>query len=292
MNMEASKFRLESRLDAVCQIARAAGDAILAIYEKGFSVHEKSDASPLTEADMASHRIIVAELAALAPSLPILSEEGPQEISFEERSRWETYWLVDPLDGTRDFIKRNGEFTVNIALIHQGHPLLGVVRVPVGNRTYFAAKGLGAYRWEGDNQTANDAIPIRVRARAEGPLRILASRSRSTRLLDAYLANAGPRFGSHEVVRVGSSLKFCLIAEGAADLYPQFGPTSEWDTAAAHAIILEAGGAVTDMRCNPLIYNQKGSLLNPPFFAFGHRDHDWSAFLPKSLAPGIENERE
>jgi len=280
MNTKLTPFHLESNLDAACRIARAAGDAILTIYAGDFSVHEKSDASPLTEADMAAHRVIVAGLGELEPKLPILSEESV-EIPFKERRRWKTYWLVDPLDGTREFIKRNGEFTVNIALIHEGHPILGVVHIPVQNRTYFAAKGLGAYRREGDNEGENSAVPIHVRAWAEEPLRILASRSRPSRLLDEYLAKAGTRFGRYEIITIGSSLKFCLLAEGAADLYPQFGPTSEWDTAAAHAIILEAGGEVTDMRLNALVYNRKDSLLNPCFFAFGHRHHDWSAFLPK-----------
>nr|VFJ99774.1 MAG: 3'(2'),5'-bisphosphate nucleotidase [Candidatus Kentron sp. LFY] len=266
-------------------IARAAGDAILTIRARGFSVYEKSDASPVTCADMAAHRVIMAGLGGLEPRIPILSEESRQ-VPFHERSRWHTYWLVDPLDGTREFIKRNGEFTVNIALIHNGHPILGVVHVPVQDRSYFAARGLGAYRWEEENQDANDAtngvtIPIQVRRRVKGSLRILGSRSHSSRLLEEYLARANPRFGNYEVVTIGSSLKFCLIAEGAADLYPRFGPTSEWDTAAAHAIVLEAGGEVTDMKLDALVYNRKDSLLNPFFFAFGGRHHDWSAFLPK-----------
>nr|VFK47541.1 MAG: 3'(2'), 5'-bisphosphate nucleotidase [Candidatus Kentron sp. TC] len=279
MTTKITEFQLESWLDSTHRIARGAGDAILDIYTEDFSVYEKSDASPLTEADLAAHRVIMTGLGELKPKLPILSEESA-EIPFEERIRWNTYWLVDPLDGTREFIKRNNEFTVNIALIHDGHPILGVVHIPVSNRTYSAAKGFGARRWEGDNESGDDAVPIRVRTQAGEPLRILASRSRSTRSLDGYIAKAGARFGNHEVVTIGSSLKFCLIAEGAADLYPQFGSTSEWDTAAAHIIILEAGGNVTDMRLDELVYNRKDSLLNPPFFAFGHRHYDWSAFLP------------
>nr|VFK11699.1 MAG: 3'(2'),5'-bisphosphate nucleotidase [Candidatus Kentron sp. LPFa]VFK27955.1 MAG: 3'(2'),5'-bisphosphate nucleotidase [Candidatus Kentron sp. LPFa] len=274
-----TKLQRQSWLDATRRIARDAGDAILAIYTQDFSIYEKSDASPLTEADLAAHRVIVTGLGQLEPKLPILSEEST-EIPFQERRQWNTYWLVDPLDGTREFIKRNGEFTVNIALIRDGQPILGVIHIPVWNRTYFAAKGLGAYRWEGSGQnTPRAATPIRVRAQIEKPLRILRSRSRSSQSLDEYLAKASAQFGRYEVVTAGSSLKFCLIAEGAADLYPQFGLTSEWDTAAAHAIILEAGGQITDMRLDPLIYNRKESLLNPTFFAFGHRHHDWSAFL-------------
>nr|VFJ56188.1 MAG: 3'(2'), 5'-bisphosphate nucleotidase [Candidatus Kentron sp. FM]VFJ59027.1 MAG: 3'(2'), 5'-bisphosphate nucleotidase [Candidatus Kentron sp. FM]VFK11935.1 MAG: 3'(2'), 5'-bisphosphate nucleotidase [Candidatus Kentron sp. FM] len=274
--MSTETFPLESWLDEGCRIARTAGDAILAIYTRDFSVYEKSDASPLTEADLASHRVIMRELGTLKPELPILSEESA-DIPYDERSRWQTYWLVDPLDGTREFVKRNSEFTVNIALIHDGRPILGVVYVPVQGRTYFAARGLGAYRQDGSGQ--DGIVAIRVRTRAEGPLKILGSRSHSSRLLDEYLAKAAPDIGEYELVTKGSSLKFCLVAEGAADLYPRFGPTSEWDTAAAHAIVLEAGGEVTDMNLDELVYNRKESLLNPFFFAFGHRQYDWSAFL-------------
>ena len=281
MDIKLTELPLESWLQAAHRIALAAGNEILAIYTKDFSVYEKSDASPLTEADLAAHRVIVTGLRDLEPRLPILSEESAK-IPYRERRRWETYWLVDPLDGTREFIKRNSEFTVNIALIHNGHPVLGVVHIPLQNRSYFATSGLGAHRWEGNNPDVNNAtVPIHVRTRLEEPLRILDSRSHSSQLLDEYLAKASNYIGKYELLTIGSSLKFCLIAEGAADFYPRFGPTSEWDTAAAHAIILEAGGEVTNMKLDELIYNRKDSLINPFFFAFGHRHHDWSAFLPK-----------
>nr|VFK28046.1 MAG: 3'(2'),5'-bisphosphate nucleotidase [Candidatus Kentron sp. MB]VFK29373.1 MAG: 3'(2'),5'-bisphosphate nucleotidase [Candidatus Kentron sp. MB]VFK74766.1 MAG: 3'(2'),5'-bisphosphate nucleotidase [Candidatus Kentron sp. MB] len=275
---------LQSWLDQAIRISQAAGDAILVFYTGDFSVYQKSDASPLTDADMAAHRVIMAGLDDLETGFPILSEESAQ-IPFDERSRWETYWLVDPLDGTREFIKRRGEFTVNIALIHHGRPVLGVVHIPVRNRTYFAAKGLGAHRWDGnrdeDSRDTNATIPIHVRTQVEPPLRILGSHSHASQLLDEYLAKASARFGEYDLVTMGSALKFCLVAEGAADFYPRFGPTSEWDTAAAHAIVLEAGGEVTDMGLNPLLYNRKDSLINPFFFVFGHRHHDWSAFVPE-----------
>nr|VFJ45152.1 MAG: 3'(2'),5'-bisphosphate nucleotidase [Candidatus Kentron sp. DK] len=276
-NTQQTTFPLPSWLEETRRMARAAGDAILAIYVKDFSVYQKSDASPLTEADLAAHRLIVEGLARLAPKLPILSEESVEEVPYEERAAWRSYWLVDPLDGTREFIKRRTDFTVNIALIHEGHPILGVVHVPVQNRTYFAARGLGAHRQDQDNPP----VAIKVRAEIDGPLKILGSRSHSSQLLDQYLTAAAPDFGEYQLLTIGSSLKFCLVAEGAADLYPRFGPTSEWDTAAAHAIVLAAGGQVTDMKLNPLVYNQKPSLLNPFFFAFGHRRHDWSAFVPE-----------
>nr|VFJ52277.1 MAG: 3'(2'),5'-bisphosphate nucleotidase [Candidatus Kentron sp. FW] len=280
MKTEFTESSLAPWLDASRRIAHAAGDAILAIYTGDFTVYEKSDASPLTEADLAAHREIMAGLDGLEPRLPILSEESAR-IPFSERSHWESYWLVDPLDGTREFIKRRDEFTVNIALVHHGRPVLGVVHAPVHGRTYFAARGLGAYRQDGRHRDEPQApVTIHVRHQLQKPLRILGSRSHSSELLDEYLTKASPQFGPYELVTIGSSLKFCLIAEGAADLYPRFGPTSEWDTAAAHAIVLEAGGQVTDMNLRELVYNRKDSLLNPFFFAFGHRHYDWSAFSP------------
>lgn len=277
MNPQLIVLPLESWLEETRRIARVAGDAILTIYHKDFSVHEKSDASPLTEADIASHQIIMDGLGGLAPRLPILSEESAN-IPYSERAGWQTYWLVDPLDGTREFVKRRTDFTVNIALIHGGRPVLGVVYVPVRDRTYFAARGLGAYRQDGSDQES--AVAIHVNDRADGPLKVLGSRSHASGLLDDYLARARPDIGAYELVTIGSSLKFCLVAEGAADLYPRFGPTSEWDTAAAHAVVIEAGGEVTDMDLDELEYNRKESLLNPFFFAFGHRRHDWSAYVP------------
>nr|VFK03022.1 MAG: 3'(2'),5'-bisphosphate nucleotidase [Candidatus Kentron sp. H]VFK03332.1 MAG: 3'(2'),5'-bisphosphate nucleotidase [Candidatus Kentron sp. H]VFK06279.1 MAG: 3'(2'),5'-bisphosphate nucleotidase [Candidatus Kentron sp. H] len=277
MNAETTTLPLQSWLQQTRRIARVAGEAILTVYHKDFSVHEKSDASPLTEADLAAHRIIMAGLGELEPILPILSEESAH-IPYSERGRWQTYWLVDPLDGTREFIKRRTDFTVNIALIHHGRPILGVVYVPVQDRTYFAAQGMGAHRQDGSDDAP---IPIRVRPPTEGPLKVLGSRSHSSQLLDDYLLEAAAEIGEYELVTIGSSLKFCLVAEGNADLYPRFGLTSEWDTAAAHAIVLAAGGEVTDMNLDELRYNRKESLLNPFFFAFGHRRHDWSAYVPE-----------
>lgn len=276
MNPQTTSFPLESWIQEARRIARIAGDAIMDVYARDFSVYEKSDASPLTEADLAAHRVILAGLGALTPALPILSEESA-DIPYEERRHWETYWLVDPLDGTREFVKRRTDFTVNIALIHDGRPILGVVYVPVQNRTYFAAAGLGAHRQD----DGGDPVAIHVQTGRGGPLRILGSRSHSSQLLDEYLARGANDIGEYELVTIGSSLKFCLIAEGAADLYPRFGLTSEWDTAAAHAIVLAAGGEVTDMNLNELVYNRKESLLNPFFFAFAGRWLDWQAFVPE-----------
>ncbi len=257
-------------LDDVRALAKQAGEKILAIYNTEFSVAEKDDKSPLTAADMASHRAIVAGLEALTPRIPVLSEESAK-IPYAERAGWETYWLIDPLDGTKEFIKRNGEFTVNIALIHAGVPVLGVVHVPVSGVTYAACEGRGA-RKEEPGAGERD---IQVRKLGAGPVAVVGSRSHQGDSLKAFLA----RLGEHELVSMGSSLKICLVAEGAADVYPRLGPTSEWDTAAAHCVVNQAGGELTDLEMRPLRYNTKDSLLNPFFFVYGDASRDWSQYL-------------
>ena len=230
---------LETLCNSCLKIARNAGSRILEIYESEFDIEHKDDKSPLTNADMASHHTIVEALSALTPEIPILSEESAK-LPFEERSQWRTYWLVDPLDGTREFIKRNGEFTVNIALVEGGVPTLGVVYAPVLERTYLAAAGKGAWRRDGDGE----ARPIRATGTGTGDgtreLAVVASRSHPSPRLEAFL----DRLGEHRLVSMGSSLKLCLVAEGAADVYPRLGPTMEWDTAAGHAVLAGAGGAV------------------------------------------------
>jgi 3'(2'), 5'-bisphosphate nucleotidase len=257
-------------LDEVRSLAKQAGEKILEIYNTEFSVQEKDDKSPLTAADMASHKTIVAGLQSLSPDIPVLSEESAK-IPYQERAGWHTYWLIDPLDGTKEFIKRNGEFTVNIALIHDGVPVLGVVHVPVTGVCYAACEGKGAIKaTPGEGEKA-----IRVRALSDGPVAVVGSRSHQGDSLKAYLA----KLGDHEIVSMGSSLKICLVAEGAADVYPRLGLTSEWDTAAAHCVVEQAGGALTDLEMQPLRYNSKDSLLNPFFFVFGDDSRDWSAYL-------------
>ncbi len=246
--------------DGVIQLARKAAEAILAVYEGEFAVAEKSDHSPLTAADMASHRCILAGLQALTPDIPVLSEDS-RDVDIAQRRTWRRLWLVDPLDGTREFVKRNGEFTINIALVEEGVATFGVIQQPVtGGLWHGGARG--AFRRVG----AVDQ-PIQVRAPATSPLRVAASRShrdgRTQALLDA-LPDA-------EVVGCGSALKFCRIAEGAIDLYPRFGPTSEWDTAAGQAIVEAAGGAVLDPDGRPFRYNQRDTLLNGDFLALGDR---------------------
>jgi 3'(2'), 5'-bisphosphate nucleotidase len=214
--------------------------------------------------------LILQRLSALTPEVPVLSEESVR-VSPAIRARWGRYWLVDPLDGTREFLSRNGEFTVNIALIEGHTPVLGVVHVPVTDTTYGGLPGTGAWR----ERAAKPAVAIGVATHAATPLRIVGSRSHRGDSLDAFLA----RVGVHELLAIGSSLKFCLVAEGAADVYPRLGPTSEWDTAAAHAVLLAAGGAVSALDGSPLEYNTRESLLNPFFVAFGPRDRDWLALL-------------
>jgi 3'(2'), 5'-bisphosphate nucleotidase len=261
-------------LEPVTALARHAADAITAIYNRtgGIEVRDKEDRSPLTEADMAAHHAIVAGLDALTPDLPVLSEESA-EIPFSERSLWERYWLVDPLDGTREFLKRNGEFTVNIALIERHQPILGVILAPVTGLCYFACRGQGAYKQVAPH---TEPTPIRVRARRARRVTVAISRSHPNAGLEQFLKG----LGDYECVAMGSSLKSCMVAEGAADIYVRLGPTSEWDTAAAQCIVEEAGGAVTDTTRQTLRYNTKKGLLNPHFLVFGDLTHPWEQYLP------------
>jgi 3'(2'), 5'-bisphosphate nucleotidase len=268
--------RPQPLLAELCAIALAAGEAILEVYGREFAVQLKSDRSPLTEADEVSHRIIGERLRALDGSVPVLSEESAPPDAATRRA-WRRFWLVDPLDGTKEFLKRNGEFTVNIALVEEGRAVLGVVSAPALGRLYYGALGAGAWRRDG----AGDAKPIHVRTPAAEPPRVVGSRSHPSGELADYLAVLGP----HEITPMGSSLKFCLVAEGAADVYPRFGPTSEWDTAAAQAILESAGGRMIDRVGQPLRYNTKDDLLNPHFLAFGDTRRNWLAPTQKTRGP-------
>jgi 3'(2'), 5'-bisphosphate nucleotidase len=269
----------ETLLDAVREIAREAGRAINLI-ERAFragdagvlGLQTKTDDSPLTAADLAAHRVIAAGLAALRPQWPVVSEEGAQQ-PFAVRKDWTRFWLVDPLDGTREFLSGNGEYTVNIALIEHGAPRLGVVHAPATGLEYSGLAGRGAWR-------ARAAAPpetIRVAGRVPGGdrLRLVGSRSHRGDSLDALLARIGP----HDFVAMGSSLKFCVLAEGAADVYPRLGPTSEWDTAAGHAVLLGAGGRVMQVDGTALRYNRHEGWLNPDFIACGDAAADWAQWL-------------
>ncbi|MEW6353671.1 MAG: 3'(2'),5'-bisphosphate nucleotidase CysQ [Pseudomonadota bacterium] len=270
MHRDAS--HIENLLEPVLDIARAAGRGIMAVYATDFGVVQKTDHSPLTAADMAAHHTIMRGLAQLTPDLPVLSEEAA-DVPFAQRAAWRRYWLVDPLDGTREFINRNGDFTVNIALIEDQRPVLGVVHAPVSGVCYFARAGGGAYKQDNGAPQA-----IRARRWDGGPCTVVGSRSHGGDSLKEFLAN----LGDYEILSMGSSLKSCLVAEGKADIYPRLGPTSEWDTAAAQCIVEEAGGRVTDTAMRPLRYNTRNSLINPHFFVFGDCRQDWTRFLAKT----------
>tara|TARA_B100000315_G_scaffold252046_1_gene288022 strand:+ start:78 stop:878 length:801 start_codon:yes stop_codon:yes gene_type:complete len=258
--------QLADLLPQIIALARQAGKAIMEVYAgDDFEKTVKADSSPLTKADLASHRIITETLEKLPPNFPVLSEESPAE-SYENRHSWTTYWLVDPLDGTKEFLKKNGEFTVNIALIDGNTSVLGVVSAPALGVTYCAARGYGSFK----QLDGKDAIQIFAEDRPDDPLRLVISRSHGGKELDAFLKN----YPAASAVPTGSSLKFCVVAEGAAHLYPRFGPTNEWDTAAAHCVVTEAGGTVTNFKGVPLVYN-KPELLNPDFMVSGRRKIPW-----------------
>ena len=252
--------------EGVIAVARAAAAEILAIYQSEFAVRHKDDRSPLTAADLAAHHCIVDGLRRLTPDIPVLSEESAG-ITTAQRRGWSTLWLVDPLDGTREFVKRNGEFTVNIALIEHGVTTYGVVQAPVTGALWHGGQRDGAFRrdGEGGDQT------LRVRAPATAPLRVAASRSHRDERTALFIE----RMGEIEPIGLGSSLKFCRLAEGGIDVYPRFGPTSEWDTAAAQAVLEGAGGAVLDLQGRPFRYNQRDTLLNGEFVALGDTTLPW-----------------
>ncbi len=270
----------ELDLKAIEAIAIQAGAKILDVYHGSHSIEVelKADDSPITEADRRAHDCIVEGLTELYPTIPILSEESTA-VDYQLRRSWSLYWLVDPLDGTKEFISRNGEFSVNIALIKDGEPVIGVVHVPVLGVTYLGQAGAVASK----RLAGSDAIAINTRPLAS-PMRVVASRHHRGAEVDKLLATIKSAHGEPEVVSMGSSLKMCLLAEGAADIYPRLGPTSEWDTAAAHAVLRAAGGEIVDLNFKPLRYNQKSSLLNPSFIGLGDPSFDWPSLIGKALA--------
>lgn len=260
----------EALREGVVAIAVEAGAAIMAVHDDDLAVRAKADASPVTAADLAAHRCIVEGLARLTPDIPVLSEESAHVVSFEQRRGWSRYWLVDPLDGTREFLKGNGEFTVNIALVDHGVAVFGVIQAPVTGVVWHGAPGQGAFRRDREGERA-----IAARRPATAPLRVAASRSH----LDPRTAALLARIGDHETIGLGSSLKFCLLAEGGMDAYPRMGPTSEWDTAAGQAILEAAGGCVLDLQGRPFRYNQRDTLLNGDFIALGDPALPWRDWL-------------
>ncbi len=244
-------------IDRIKDIARKAGGAIMEVYGRDFEVEIKEDNSPLTEADKASHDIIVDGLESCYPEIPILSEEG-KDIPYDVRGKWERFWLVDPLDGTKEFIRRNDQFTVNIALIKAGVPVLGVVYVPVSATMYWGSE-------KGSFKQVADGEIVSIKASEVGEkVRVVASLSHFTDETKDFI---GKKFAGkeYELVNSGSSLKLCLVAEGAADIYPRLAPTMEWDTAAAHAVVKNAGGRVYDYGTGIELSYNKENLLNPWF---------------------------
>ena len=244
-------------LEIIVAIAKDAGDAIMEIYSKDFTIDYKDDKSPLTEADTKSNEIICQALAKAYPEIPLLSEENKAE-EYEVRKNWEYFWLIDPIDGTKEFIKKNGEFTVNIALIHKDTPVLGVVYAPALGDTYKAKKGSGAFK-------NNKKLPLEVNETPEKSLSVVASKSHLSEETQTFIDEVAKGTENIEQVSKGSSLKLVMVAEGSADIYPRLAPTMEWDTAAAHAIVLESAKQVVQYESRqPLVYNKK-NLLNPWF---------------------------
>lgn len=248
-------------IQRIIDIAKEAGEEIMQIYTTDdFAVVDKSDNSPLTKADKAANEVINQRLKEIYPHIPIISEEN-KTINFEDRMDWDWFWLVDPLDGTKEFIKKNGEFTVNIALVHDGRPVMGVVGIPARNQVYYASQGHGAFKMDEHGTLTK----LQIKEPSADSIALIGSRSHPSPEFDAYLKDMESKYATVDFVAAGSSLKFCLVAEGAADVYPRLGPTMEWDTGAGHAIVLEAGARVKVYgEDRDLSYN-KESLLNPFF---------------------------
>jgi len=243
----------------VVDVAKKAGDAIMRVYKRDFEIYEKSDNSPLTEADLASHKVIVEGLRELMPDLPVLSEESSKE-EIKGRMSWQTYWLIDPLDGTKEFIKKNGEFTVNIALVHQNKTVFGVVDAPALRVTYWGGKNVSSYKLANGVEAP---ISVADKKKNTKDMKIVGSRSHQSQEFVDFIAD----YLDSEIISMGSSLKLCIVAEGSADLYPRLGLTSEWDTAAAHAVVEGAGGSVVSFEDDkPLGYNTKQDTLLNPYF--------------------------
>jgi 3'(2'), 5'-bisphosphate nucleotidase len=248
-------------IDYLIETCRAAGTAILEVYAGTVEVRHKEDTSPVTLADLRSHRLIVERLCRAFPEIPVLSEENAEQASYEVRRHWKECWLVDPLDGTKEFIKRNGQFTVNIALVRDERPALGLVYAPALDRLYYGGTGVGAFRIERGGE------PCRLPevARGDGARVIVGSLSHPSEAMDDYVAEQRRQYGDVRFVAMGSALKICLVAEGRADVYPRFGPTMEWDTAAAHAVANAAGKKVLLYGSGDELTYNKADLRNDWF---------------------------
>ena len=253
----------------IVNISVDAGEVILNYYNENVDVIYKDDESPLTKADLASHKIITDSIKKITPDIPILSEE--EFIDWKIRKKWKKYWLIAPLDGTKEFIKKNDEFTVNIALIENNRPILGVIYTPALNELFYSIKNFGSYKilTKKKLNTLKEAKRISINKKKSNKIKIVGSRSHSNPILDKWV---NKNFNEFNILQKGSSLKFCLIAEGSADIYPRFGPTSEWDIAAGHIILEEAGGKLKSIYNKEILYNEKENILNPEFFAYSNID--------------------
>ncbi|MFJ3482586.1 3'(2'),5'-bisphosphate nucleotidase CysQ [Pseudomonas sp. NPDC090202] len=251
-------------LAPVIELCRRAGEAILPFWRSGVEVTAKADNSPVTAADLAAHEVLVAGLKTLDPTIHILSEEDAN-IPVDERRQWQRWWLVDPLDGTKEFISGSEEFTVNVALVENGQVVFGVVSMPTNNRCYFGGAGLGA--WRSDDAGQAEPISVRNQPGAGESFTVVASRRHSSPEQEKLLAGLSAAVGELQLTNIGSSLKFCLLAEGAADCYPRLAPTSQWDTAAAQGVLEGAGGVVLNLAGEAFDYPPRESLLNPFFLA-------------------------
>jgi len=264
----------------VMALARLAGDAILQVYNhtEGFDVNTKDDDSPVTAADLAAHHILKPGLEALLPQVPVLSEESVLP-TYNIRKTWQRYWIIDPLDGTKEFIKRNGEFTVNIALIENSVPVFGVVFVPVLDLMYTGVKGIGAQKISRGKIETIHTRALQPRLDQRQAIEVVASRSHGAEDVDRFLGKITEKLGAVALKNMGSSLKLCLVAEGSADIYPRLALTSEWDTAAAQAVVEAAGGKVVDINLKVMRYNTKDDILNPYFFVVGDVTYPWDTIL-------------
>ena len=278
--MHNKKILNEQLIISTVEITKEAGEAITEIYNSDFDYQLKKDLSPITAADNLSHNIITDRLKMLTPEIPILSEENC-DIPYKIRSQWTQYWLVDPLDGTKEFIKKNGEFTVNIALIENNNPIFGIIHIPVTNETYWGSQVNGSFYSSGNN----DVKEIRVSENHQNPIRLVASRSHPSEMLNSLLK----KIVDYEIIEVGSSIKFCHIASGQADCYPRFGPTSEWDIAAGEAIVKYAGGSVITTNGKPMTYNLKESFLNPNFLVTNGKIVS-ERFMPSNMIENTDKE--
>ncbi|MFL0800208.1 MAG: 3'(2'),5'-bisphosphate nucleotidase CysQ [Agarilytica sp.] len=274
---EVKQHDLNALSEKIIEISKCAGQEILAVYndKDGFGIEKKSDDSPVTKADIAANKVIVEMLEKLTPEIPVLTEETSL-VSFSERQHWPRYWIVDPLDGTKEFINRNDEFTVNIALIEKHTPVMGVVYVPVTDVTYVGVIGEGAKKLQGDKKQKITCRTIKCNG---NDVEVVASKRHLSEETQQFIDAVEHDLGSVSTTSVGSSLKFCLLAEGLADVYPRFAPTSEWDTAAAQAVLCAAGGKVLKRDMNALDYNTEENILNPDFFAVADINVNWNSVL-------------